>query len=696
VQVRTEYLCAIREIRNTWIPLGDGVRLGARIWLPVDAEERPVPAILEYLPYRKNDATAARDATQQPYFAGHGYATVRIDMRGSGDSDGIMQDEYLKQEQDDAVEAIRWIAAQPWCTGAVGMIGISWGGFNSLQVAARRPPELKAIITLCSTDDRYADDIHFMGGCLLEGNMTWASTMFAYNARPPDPEHVGDDWRERWLERLDRTPPYVGEWLRHQRRDAFWKHGSVAENFADITCPVYAVGGWADGYTNAIPRLLEGLTAPKKGLIGPWAHLYPHLGSPGPAIGFLQEALRWWDHWLKGVETGIMDEPMLRVWLQGSVVPRRAYAERPGRWVAEPSWPPPNRETRQLFLLRDSLDNAPSAEERLDYRGAQQAGLDAGAWFPWGRTGDLPPDQRVEDGLSLCFTSAPLTEPLEVLGFPEVTLDVAADRPLALVAVRLGEVAPTGASSFLTRGLLNLTHRDGHENPQPLEPGKRYRVTVRLKVIGQAVPAGHRLRLAISPTYWPHAWPSPEPVTLSVFTGGASSLSLPVRPPRSEDGTLAPFGPAEGSGPYEIEVLRSPTYSWTTSQRIVTAGSTIGTARWRGDGQTEPPPDEGRTRFETVVLQDAGAARHLTSGLEYDCSSLTTYTIDEDDPLSAQIRCQWKIGIARGAWRTRLETTSLMTADARAFRVTNVLDAYEGETRLYSKTCSEVVPRDLV
>lgn len=384
MRIRTEFPRAIREIRNTWIPLADGCRLAARIWLPVDATEQPVPAILEYLPYRKNDATAVRDATQQPYFAGHGYAALRVDLRGSGDSQGIMFDEYLKQEHDDALEVIRWIARQPWCTGAVGMIGISWGGFNSLQVAARRPPELKAIITLCSTDDRYADDIHYMGGCLLEGNMTWASTMFAYNARPPDPELVGDGWRALWLERLAKTPPYVGEWLRHQRRDAFWKHGSVNENYGAIACPVYAIGGWADGYTNAVPRLLEGLTVPKKALIGPWAHLYPHVGSPGPEIGFLQEALRWWDHWLKGVETGVMDDPKVRIWMQKSVAPRRVYDERPGRWVAEPTWPPADSQSRRFFLNRDSLDDTPGVEARLDYRGAQQAGLDAGGVVPLG------------------------------------------------------------------------------------------------------------------------------------------------------------------------------------------------------------------------------------------------------------------------------------------------------------------------
>jgi putative CocE/NonD family hydrolase len=267
-RTRTDFPRAVRLIDNAWIPLSDGVRLAARIWLPAEAEADPVPAVLEYIPYRKGDGTAVGDSTRHTYFAGHGYASVRVDMRGSGDSDGILLDEYLSQEQDDALEVIAWLASQPWCTGALGMMGISWGGFNSLQVAARRPPALKAIITVCSTDDRYADDVHYIGGCLLGIEMlSWASTMLAFNARPPDPAVVGERWREMWLERLEKTPPFVEAWLSHQRRDAYWKHGSVCEDYAAIECPVYAVGGWADAYTNAVLRLLAGLSCPRKGLI---------------------------------------------------------------------------------------------------------------------------------------------------------------------------------------------------------------------------------------------------------------------------------------------------------------------------------------------------------------------------------------------------------------------------------------------
>jgi pimeloyl-ACP methyl ester carboxylesterase len=234
VKIVTSFPRAVREIPHLDIRLRDGTRIAARMWLPEDAERSPVPVILEYLPYRKGDGTAIDDATRHRYFAGHGFAAIRVDMRGSGDSEGLLVDEYSRTELNDAVELIGWLASQPWCNGRVGMMGISWGGFNGLQVAARRPPALKAVITICSTDDRYADDIHYMGGALLNANLGWASTMFAYMSRPPDKALLGETWRNVWMNRLENTVLLVDNWLKHQRRDAFWKHGSVVENYADI------------------------------------------------------------------------------------------------------------------------------------------------------------------------------------------------------------------------------------------------------------------------------------------------------------------------------------------------------------------------------------------------------------------------------------------------------------------------------
>jgi uncharacterized protein len=671
VEVITRFPRAVREIVNTEIPLSDGTRLAARIWIPEDAEANPVPAILEYLPYRKRDGTSERDALTHPYFAGHGYACVRVDMRGSGESEGLLLDEYLKQEQDDALEVIDWIAAQPWCTGKLGIIGISWGGFNGLQIAARRPKALKAIVTIASTDDRYADDIHHMGGCLLNDNLSWASTMFAYMSRPPDPALVGERWRELWMYRLENTPLLITNWLQHQRRDAFWKHGSVCENYADIECAVYAVGGWADGYSNAVPRLLANLKAPCKGLIGPWAHKYPHFAKPGPAIGFLQDCLRWWDHWLKGRDTGIMAEPRYRVWMEDPVEPAAYLPHRPGRWVAEPSWPSKNIRPARLALNPGRLGEQAEPEAQLTLTSAQDTGLYAGAWCPYGLGPDLPSDQREEDGNSLCFDGPALTETLEILGAPVAELELAADKPVAMVAVRLCDIHPDGSSERVSYGLLNLTHRESHEHSAPLEPGRRYRVRVQLNDIAHSFKPGHRIRLAVSTSYWPIAFPMPEPVLLTLFTG-ASTLELPVRPPRREDGALEDFPPAQGATPLAQTVLRKGGTRRIVERNLATDESIF-------------------TRHE-----DTGTYRIDAIDLTVDQIKTGTYRIKSDDPLSADITIKWTQKLGRGDWQVRTETQTRFRATKEEFLIDATLDAFEGDKRVYTQIWDRRIKRDLV
>lgn len=683
MRIKTEFPCTIREIENVFFTLRDGTRLAARIWLPTDADANPVPAILEYLPYRKNDRTALRDYNRMPYFAGHGYAAVRVDMRGSGDSDGILLDEYLPQEQDDALEVIAWIAAQPWCSGAVGMIGISWGGFNSLQIAARRPPALKAIIPIAFTVDRYNEDVHYIGGSVISEMLPWASTMLAYNARPPDPRFVGEQWREMWLARMEQSPPYVEAWLTHQRRDAFWKHGSVCEDYSAIQCPVMAVAGAADAYNYSLFRLLEGLNVPRLGIYGPWAHIYPHHAIPEPAIGFLQECLRWWDKWLKGIETGIMDEPMLRVWMQECVPPKTYYAARPGRWVGEETYPSARITPREYWLSGQTLVSAPPVDlistakkgegknkaNSAEIVGVQSAGMTMGAWGIYGKAGTYADDQRVEDGKSMTFTSEPIQEPFEILGMPRVTLQVSADQPNALVAVRLCDVAPDGASLLLSWGILNLTHRNGDEFPEPVDPGEEYALSFELKPLAHSFAVGHRLRVGLSPTNFPHGWPSPVAVTMNVFFG-TSRISLPVRLPREQDAQIA-FEEPEGSAPLAIEWLREAQGSATLEHDLVTQRVTLS----RRD--------------------DGGCYRIVANGLEYESYDLDQFSIVEGAPLTAKVRCERLIHLKRGDWDVRIETTSELTSDASNFFLLNVLKAYEGERQVFGKTWEKAIPRDL-
>lgn len=666
---------AARVLDPEWIELSDGTRLCARVWLPPRQRE-PVPAILEYLPYRKDDATAADDALRYPYFAAHGYAGVRVDVRGSGDSDGLLLDEYSGQERDDALEVIAWIAAQHWCDGSVGMMGISWSGFNSLQVAARRPPALRAIVTACSTDDRYDNDVHYYGGCLLGYYMLpWASVMLTFNGRPPDPAIVGERWREMWLQRLRGNVDMIETWLGHQRRDEYWRGGSVCEDYAAIECPVLAVGGWADAYVDAVFRLLEHLSCPRKAIVGPWGHQWPELGHPGPRIGFLQEAVRWWDRWLKGIENGVEREPALRCYMQDAAPPSADLATRPGRWVSEPSWPPPagHLDRRALSLQPGGLAEPPPSDRdrppaaTLRHRSPLTVGLDAGAWCAYGNPADMPLDQRRDDALSLAFDGPELEERVELLGQPRLRLRIAADRPYAFVMARLCDLAPDGTSTLITRGALNLCHHAGHDRPQALRPDVPVEVELPLRSIAYALPAGHRLRLSLSTSYWPWLWPSPQTAEIAL-TCGESMLELPVRAIRDEPEVV--FGPPETAPPLQLTVLRPPRPQQLVSHDVV------------------------RGRTELQMAREFVGARRLPSGLEYHDHDPVTFSIVDGDPLSAQVRCERTLEIGRGAWRTRLRMHALMTADADAFHISSTLDAYEGEVRVHSRSSSATIPRD--
>ena len=660
----------VREIPNTFITLPDGTRLAARIWMPVDADKKPVPAILEYLPYRKRDGTHVRDALTHPYIAGHGYACVRVDMRGNGDSDGLMLDEYTQQELDDAVDVIAWLVQQPWCTGRVGMMGISWGGFNGLQVAALQPPGLDAVITLCSTDDRYTDDIHYKGGCLLNENLGWSATMFAYSSRAPDPLLVGERWRAMWLERLRNEPLLAIPWLEHPHRDAYWKHGSVNEDIGAIQAAVLAVGGWNDAYTNAVPRLVGSVQSPVKGIIGPWAHKYPHFAVPEPRIGFLQEALRWWDRWLKGVDTGVERDPAFRTYIMQVGRPGASVAHIPGRWVSDQQWPSDHCELQRHYLNTDGLGATKGAAAKRLLSSPQTTGADSGEYCIIWMGPEFPGDQRRDDSGSLTFDSAPLTKDIDLVGAAVLNLKVSADKPVAHVAVRLNAVWPDGAVSRLSYAVLNLCHRDGHEHPAPLEPGLAYSVRVQLDDVAYTVPKGHRLRVSISTSYWPLIWPTPEPVALTVFTA-ASFIELPIR--KARRGEKAPvFAPAVAAPAVELVQVDKP-----FNKREVTINQ-----------------HTGEQRLE--IVDDFGRSTIAEHGMTSWARGRETYSILPHDPLSAKQECHWTEERSRGDWKVRTETYSSMTASKTHWHVTGRLEAYEGDSKILTREWDKKVKRKLV
>lgn len=663
----------IKSFENIWIPMSDGTRLAARIWMPKDAEENPVPAILEYIPYRKRDYKRLRDEMNHGYFASHGYAGVRVDIRGSGTSEGILTDEYLEQELRDGEEIIKWLADQPWCDGNVGMIGISWGGFNGLQIAARRPEALKAIITVCSTDDRYADDVHYMGGCMLGDNLSWASVMFGKNSLPPDPKIAGDKWKEMWLDRLEHSGLWLKKWLEHQTRDNYWKHGSINENYDDIQCAVMAVSGWADGYSNAVFRMLKNLNVPRMGLVGPWSHRYPHNGEPGPAIGFLQESLRWWDRWLKGKETGIDKEPMVKAWVQDSVLPFTSYEERPGYWLGLNEWPSEKVKDEYWYLHGDNtLSKGENTRdpEAMWVKSPLSLGMFAGKWCSYSAPPDLPGDQRDEDGGALIFNSGILEENLEIIGAPAAEFTVSADRPVAQIAVRLSDIHPDGKATRVTYGVLNLTHYKDHEFPEKLVPGKKYKVKIQLNEIGHIFPEGHHLRISVSSSYFPLAWTPPEMTTITVHTE-ESRISLPVL--KGESDQVVSFEEPLGKKPLSVKkTIKAPDYKWNVIRDLITNESTM-----------EIVKEEDIFELDDIDLR----IRDF---------SIERYSVRDDSLETVKGEVIWEKSMERDEWKISTHTKTRLTSDENNFYIHATLDAFEGESRIFSKIWNETILRNHV
>ena len=658
----TEFPHAISDRSDVGIVMSDGCRLSARVWMPVDAAQNPVPAVLEYIPYRTRDGTAARDEVLHPYMAGHGYACVRVDLRGSGESGGILTDEYTLQELADACEVIAWLADQPWCSGNVGMMGKSWGGFNALQTAFLQPPALKAVIAVCATTDRFAGDIHFKGGSLLGENFGWASVMLSYSSRPADPV-LRPDWRSYWLARLQANPWLAPRWADLQERSDYWAHGSVCEDYTRLVVPVLAFGGWADNYMNTVIELVENCVAPVKGIIGPWGHHYPNMALPGPQIGFLHQAVRWWDRWLKGAKNGAEDDPALRAYMIHSAPPDASAAQRRGHWVAEQDWSTAQVTRQVLALGAGRLGGGGDFAATLAT--PQHLGLSAGKFFPMSMNAELPGDQRGDDALSVCFDGALLTEPSDLLGAAQLSLTLSSDQPLGFVVARLCDVAPDGSSVRIAHGMLNLCHRDGAENPMPMVPGQTVSVRFALDHTGYRVATGHRLRLALSNSYWPFVWPSPRAGRVTVTAG---HLDLPIY----GGGVDWVPPPSEGADPRPQQIVRPV----QQSRRI------------------ETDPDTGRVTL--LIKDDQGDVLHLAHGL---CSGETVterWDIRPDDPLSARVVHQWEQRLSRGEWSVRTQSTTEMTCTATEFRMTAQVTAWEGDAVVFSRDNDQVVARRFV
>ena len=647
-------------MEQQWIPMPDGVRLSATLYMPDNAKAgEKFPALLEYLPYRKDDATAARDYSIHTYFAARGYVSARVDIRGFGASEGVPTDrEYSQQELLDGEQVIAWLASQSWSNGKVGMFGISWGGFNAIQMAMRQPPALKAILAVDATDSLFHDDIHYIDGIMhfdeFELGMDLTPAMTAAPDYSLDEKVLGP--------RFD-AAPWSLLYLKHQRDGEFW-HAPVRP-LSDIKIPCFLIGGLQDGYRDSIPRMFEQVKAPIKAIIGPWNHDFPNDADFGPRIEWRVQATRWWDYWLKNHNSGIMDGGKLAIYMQTWHAPDPNLKDLPGTWRTERTWPLDHMQNTTLYLFDAhvlSTEPSKTAEHKLRY--VPSVGVEGGFWW-----GDLLPDQRPTDAFSLTYDSAPLPQELTVLGRPHAMLQVSSSAPLADWFVRLSDVAPDGTVTEVTGAAMNGAQRESASDPKDLEPNKTYPLDVEMHLTTWTFPKDHRIRIAVSNALWPMAWPTPTAMTTSLMMGGldGSRLVLPLVP----------------NSIYATPVFSAPEPK-EERKDIQSAGFP-----WPGEWKTERDELAGKTK----VLWNGKSEETYPWGKETDTEALT-YEADDNHPEISSMHGEAEIGMALKertlSWKGHLTLTS----DAKNFYYKYVRELYQDGKLVKDKTWEETVPRD--
>lgn len=669
--------------RDVRIRARDGIELSVNLFLPDDAAANHVPAIMNTDPYRKDDWSAGWDLTLATYLVERGYAYCRLDVRGTGSSGGIALDEYTEAETLDGHDTVEWLAAQRWCTGAVGMWGLSYGGFTSIQVAATRPPHLGAIVAIQATDDRYTDDVHYVGGTMTVSDLAqYAVSQVAMNALPALESARGDGWLDDWRDRLDRTPVWLLEWARRQRDGAYWRRGSLAPAYERIGAAVLQFAGWMDEYVDPAFRIQARCTnaSGRRTVVGPWVHGLPHHAYPAPNLDWLHETIRWFDRWLKGDANGADLEPALTWFRRDPTPPERFPARLNGEWRAAAAWPPPSPATATLQL---DAGDGPGAG-RLGAR-ASAAGVDTFAHRPtagalggslcWGAghpPNGLAADLRLEADAGPAYTSDPLTEPIDVLGVPTAVLHVSATQPVAHLVVRLGAVAPDGSIEQVSEGILNLTHRVSHSEPSPLERGRRYEVRVPLRSAGYRFPRGHRVHLSVASAHWPVAWPSPGAGEVSIHRGPTtpSRLELPLAP-SGADVVAPPRFREEPPALVEIGSSTSDPTAWEAIDDPVAGTFSIRTH----EGETSVLPDGVSTLFVGETLEMTASERNPGDG-------------------SFANACEYRLDQA--GHRIVVIADGTTVADASDFDMRVGIKVELDGAPFFERAWREVIPRDLL
>jgi predicted acyl esterase len=648
------------------VRMRDGVELNVRLTRP-DAPGR-FPAVMEYHPYRRL-AAALPDYRDEyppvvPYLAERGYAMAQYDVRGTGSSSGFSTDIYAPEERRDGYDMVGWIAGQPWCSGAVGMIGKSYGAVVQWQVAVQQPPALKAIVVRSANDDVYTGFTN-PGGCIRPWMFEYyAPLMNALNFAPPDPDLVGDRWAAIWAERLERSAPWSLGYIRNMLHGDYWREQSLAPDYDRVRCAVLLIEGWADWYATEELRAFQRLQVPKRALIGPWGHYYPEEREafPGPRIDSRAEYLRWFDYWLKEIDNGVMQEPPVTVFVRDWQTPSLLCMEEAGTWRHEAAWPPTRMQPTTMYLaLGGTLSQAAGDQGSASCAYRPSVGMTTGrrglgSTTPWA----MPVDQRPDEPYSLLFTTEPLRTPMELLGEPLVELHAASSADVAYFHVKLCDVADDGAVRLICDGGLLATHRDSHEVPSPLVPGRIYTLRVPLRHCAYQVAAGHRLRVAIANAEFQNAWPTGQPAVNTVYFGGsnASHIVLPVAPADPQPLAAPRLADSPHAAPAQ-DTLAPPTYRL----EVDLVKDTV-----------------------SCVLQPADAGR--TSGQ-------SRYTVSNRDPANTVISASATHAAVHPTLDIRIEATCQTSSNATSYTHLSQVRVTVDGAEHFRKSWHATVPRAL-
>ena len=656
------------ELKEVWIPMPDGVRLAADLYLPIGGTPtRKYPVILEYDPYIKNESRPGRFPIYS-YFAARGYIVARVDIRGTGSSEGrLVPHEYSDQELDDGEHIIDWLSKQPLSNGNIGMFGISWSGFNAIQLAVRQPPALKTIISVCATEDLYQDDVHYIDGVMHVDSFEIFQDI--YNALPGPPGYVID--QEYFDNRFD-TEPWMLTYKGEQRDGPFWDRASARDKYASIRIPSFHIGGWYDGYRDSLPRMLENLEAPVKAMIGPWVHTWPHEPYPEPGMEWRHEAVRWFDQWLKGRDTGIMDEPAFAVYVRDWHPPGPYLDYAPGHWRYEDGWPVNRIRNRAYYPQRDhGLSTKPSTavEHRLRYKASN--GVEAGGPVMW--WGDVAHDQRPTDAYSLVYDSEVLPEKMEILGFPRALLKVSVDAPQANWFVRLSDVAPDGTVTQITGAGFNGTHRKSARSPEAIIPGEVFSLDVEMHFTSWVFPKGHRIRFAVSNAQWPMMWPTPYLMTSSLYLGPDDNtrILLPVVP-RGEE--------------------RTPSFLAVTENRQLEDYVSLETDTSSGYGEVETVTRDVRNG-DALAVATSGSATKFPWGIQSTRERIEHKTSDEH-PESTSVNGVYEIKWELEDRVLLLEGRSVFSSDMENFYLEYTRRLSENGKLVRERKWSKTLARD--